>query len=334
MVLAANADRAPGRSEDLAQQKRELMREKLSRELGPAILHALNEETVTEILLNPDGVIWFDCADRGMVDSGQRMSPVRAENLLGTIAAMLDTTIGRDRPMLQGELPLEGSRFQGVIPPVSAAPIFSIRKRASHVFTLNRYVSDGILSPTHAAELRAAVAARANILIVGSTGSGKTTLANALLDEIARAGGESERIVILEDTFELRCPARNVVLLHTTDTVDMTACLRVTMRLRPDRIIVGEVRDHAALALVKAWNTGHPGGCATIHANSAYAGLVRMEQLIAETPHVQPNPSLIADAIGIVVFIARAAGGRRVTELARCNGFMNGRYALDYISGV
>ncbi|HZZ65951.1 MAG TPA: P-type conjugative transfer ATPase TrbB [Candidatus Baltobacteraceae bacterium] len=334
MVLTATHDTIQVRTEDLAQQKRELMREKLSRELGSKILQALADDSVTEILLNPDGVIWLDRAGVGLQDSGERMSAVRAENLLGTIAAMLDTTIGPERPLLQGELPFDGSRFQGVVPPVSSVPIFSIRKRAAIVFTLDRYVADGILSRAYAEELRQAVAQRQNILIVGSTGSGKTTLTNALLAEIARADGDAARIVILEDTFELQCPARNVVMLHTSDSVDMTACLRVTMRLRPDRIIVGEVRDHAALALLKAWNTGHPGGCATIHANSAYGGLVRMEQLISEAPHARPNPALIADSIDIVVFIARTPAGRRVTEVARCTGFKDGRYALDYIPNI
>jgi type IV secretion system protein TrbB len=330
-MIATALENAPVRSESLAQQKRALMREKLSRELGATILNALRDETITEIILNPDGVLWFDCAGRGMVDSGERMSPVRAENLLGTIAAMLDTTIGIDRPLLQGELPLDGSRFQGVLPPVSSVPIFSIRKRASIVFTLDQYVTDGILHATHAQELRRAVAERKNILIVGSTGSGKTTLVNAVLGEMAGGDSSRERIIIMEDTFELQCPAQNVVMLHTTDIIDMTACLRVSMRLRPDRIIVGEVRDHAALALLKAWNTGHPGGCATIHANSAYGGLVRMEQLIAEAPHARPDPRLIAEAIDVIAFIARTPCGRRVTELARCDGYEDGRYRLEYI---
>jgi P-type conjugative transfer ATPase TrbB len=318
---------------NLAEQRRALMREKLVRELGPTIMRALENPKVVEIMLNPDGIVWLDVLGEGMQDSGERMKPARAENLLGTIAAMLETTIDRAHPMLQGELPLDGSRVQGVIPPMAAAPLFTIRKRAGMVFSLDEYVANGILDARHAAELRRAVRQRENILIVGSTGSGKTTLANALLEEIAKNAGGEQRVVIIEDTFELQCAAPNTVALHTTDEVDMTGCLRVTMRLRPDRIVVGEVRDHAALALLKAWNTGHPGGLSTVHANSAHAGLMRLEQLMAEHRDTQPQPALIAEAVNLLIFITRTPAGRRVTEVVRVCGFRNDAYVLEQIPG-
>jgi len=193
-------------------------------------------------------------------------------------------------------------------------------------------VRGGILDVAHATELRRAVRERENILIVGSTGSGKTTFANALLDEIATCAND-QRVVIIEDTFELQCAAPNTVVLHTTDTIDMTDCLRITMRLRPDRIVVGEVRDHAALALLKAWNTGHPGGISTVHANSAGAGLLRLEQLMAEYRDTRPQPQLIAEAVNLIVFISRTPQGRRIREVVRTRGVANGAYSLVNVPG-
>jgi P-type conjugative transfer ATPase TrbB len=317
----------------LADQKRALVREKLVRELGPTIMKALSDPKVIEIMLNPDGKLWIDVLGQGMHDTGDKISPSQAENLLGTIASMLDVTLNIENPVLQGELPIDGSRVQGVLRPVVSAASFAIRKRASLVYTLDNYVEAGILDPGHARALRDAVHARQNILIVGSTGSGKTTLANALLAEMSTAAGTQQRVVIIEDTVELQCTAPNAVSLRTSDFVDMTHCLKVTMRLRPDRIVVGEVRDHAALALLKAWNTGHPGGLSTVHANSAAAGLLRLEQLIAESKNIQPQPVLIAEAVDLVVFITRTSTSRRVTELLRCTGWRDGDYVLETILG-
>jgi type IV secretion system protein VirB11 len=315
----------------LADQKRQLVRENLVRELGPTIMAALADPKVVEILLNPDGALWLDVLGAGMHDTGVRIAPAQAENLLGTIAAMLNLTIDVEHPTLQGELPIDGSRVQGVLRPIVRNPVFAIRKRAALVYTLDDYVANGILDRGHADVLKAAVRNRDNILIVGSTGSGKTTLANALLHEISCVAGSNQRIVIIEDTVELQCTAPNAVSLRTSDFVDMTQCLKLTMRLRPDRIVVGEVRDHAALALLKAWNTGHPGGLCTIHANGAAAGLLRLEALIAEAKNIQPQPVLIAEAVDLVVFITRTADSRRVTEVLRTNGVDNGRYVLENV---
>jgi P-type conjugative transfer ATPase TrbB len=303
----------------LAEQKRQLVREKLVRELGPVIMGALADPGVIEIMLNPDGALWVDVLGQGMRDTGTRISPAQAENLLGTIAAMLGVTIDAEHPTLQGELPIDGSRVQGVMRPVVRNPVFAIRKRAALVYTLDDYVAQGVLDPGHAEALKVAVRSRDNILIVGSTGSGKTTLANALLHEISCVAGTNQRIVIIEDTVELQCSAPNVVSMRTSDDVDTTNCLKLTMRLRPDRIVVGEVRDHAALALLKAWNTGHPGGLCTVHANGAAA------------KNIQPQPILIAEAVNLIAFITRTSDGRRVTEMLRTNGVANGRYVLENV---
>jgi type IV secretion system protein VirB11 len=272
-----------------------------------------------------------DILGQGMVDTGTRIGAGKAENLLGTIAAMLDVTINAEHPILQGELPIDGSRVQGVLPPITSAPSFAIRKRASLVYTLDDYVLKDILDAGHAEVIRIAVRERKNILIVGSTGSGKTTLANAILDDISKVAGIDQRVVIIEDTVELQCNAPNSIQLRTSDNVDMIGCLKTTMRLRPDRIVVGEVRDHAALALLKAWNTGHPGGLCTLHANSAAAGLLRLEQLIAESKNLAPQPALIAEAVDLIAFITRTANSRRVTELVSVGGYENGKYVLNPI---
>ncbi|WP_292255030.1 P-type conjugative transfer ATPase TrbB, partial [Mesorhizobium sp.] len=180
-----------------------------------------------------------------------------------------------------GELPIGGHRFEGLLPPVVAAPTFTIRRRASRLIPLDDYVAAKIMTEHQASLIRNAITSRMNIVISGGTGSGKTTLANAVIAEIVETAPD-DRMVILEDTAEIQCAAENAVALHTSDTIDMGRLLKSTMRLRPDRIIVGEVRDGAALTLLKAWNTGHPGGVTTIHSNTAESALRRLEQLTAE----------------------------------------------------
>jgi len=301
-------------------EQQERLHEKLRRELGPDVLAALHDAEVTEVMLNPDGSLWVDLGGAGMRDTGARMGGAQAENLLGTVASMLGTVVNAGSPVVEGELPLDGNRFEGILPPVSTAPVFVIRKRPRLVYTLADYVTADIMGPWQAEVLREAVRSRQNIVLAGGTASGKTTLANALLHEMVEQGGPTERFVILEDTRELQCAARNAVLLRTGDVADLTRLTRVTMRLRPDRIIVGEVRGAEALALLKAWNTGHPGGLTTVHANSASAALMRLDLLIQEAG-VPAQPGLVAEAVDLVAFIARTARGRRVRELATVAGW-------------
>ena len=143
-------------------------------------------------------------------------------------------------------------------------------------------------------------------------------------------------MVTIEDTRELQVKVENIVSLRTSETVSMQRLLRATMRLRPDRIIVGEVRGGEALALLKAWNTGHPGGVATLHADSAYGGLIRLEQLIEENSGITANPKMIAEAVGLIVFIERvnAEPGRMVTEIVKVNGFHDGQYQLEPVTHI
>ncbi len=295
------------------------LHEKLRRELGPVVRTALEDLDVTEVMLNPDGALWIESQRGGMRDTGARMSAIQAENLIGTVAAMLGTVVNAGSPIVEGELPLDSNRFEGILPPVSPAPVFVIRKLPQVVYTLDDYVTAGIMHAWQADILREAVTARLNVVIAGGTGSGKTTLTNALIHEMVALGDPTTRFVILEDTRELRCSAQNAVQLHTGDVANLTRLTRVTMRLRPDRIIVGEVRGAEALALLKAWNTGHPGGITTVHANSAAAALTRLDLLIQEAG-VPPQPHLVAEAVDLIAFITRTADGRRVDQLTRVTG--------------
>lgn len=302
------------------------LREKLRRELGDQVLRALEDTDVVEILLNPDGNLWVDSHRDGMYVIA-KMSAVQAENLICTVASMLRIEATRERPLVEGELPLDGSRFEGVLPPLVETPAFSIRKRAPLVYTLSDYVVSGIMSDAHMATLDQIIRNRGNILVAGATGSGKTTFANAVLQHIAATDPDT-RVVLIEDTRELQCPVLNRVELRTSDNVDMIRLLRASMRMRPDRIVVGEVRGPEALALLKSWNTGHPGGVATIHANGAAAALVRLEQLIQEA-NVPPNPAVIAEAVNLIVSIQRTRSGRKVTEVLRVMGYADSAYLLE-----
>jgi type IV secretion system protein TrbB len=295
--------------------------EKLRRELGPVVLKALSDPDVIEIILNPDGRIWVESHTAGMSQTDASMAPTQAENLIGTVAAALNAVANPQNPIIEGELPLTGSRFEGLLPPIAPSPCFVIRKRASVVYTLDHYVKDNIVTRAQAIALRDAIAKRRNIVIAGGTGSGKTTLVNALIHEMVTLGDQAERFVIIEDTLELQCAARNALQLHTADAADMTRLVRATMRLRPDRIIIGEVRGKEALALLKAWNTGHPGGITTLHANSASAALLRLLSLVEEAG-VPAQPQLIAEAVNLLAFMERTSiTGRRLTELVHVEGY-------------
>ena len=301
------------------QQRLAHLSEKLRRELGPIVVDALTDPDVIEIMVNPGGEVWLERVSSGMQPTGVVLPESQIELAIGTVAALLDQVINKDYPRLQGELPLDGSRFQGMIPPVSR-PTFVIRKPARLLYRLPDYVEAGILEAWQAEAIRAAIAARRNLVIAGGTGSGKTTLANAVLDEIVRQSGPHERFVMIEDTQELRCAAANTVQLHTCEAADLRALVQATMRLRPDRIIIGEVRGAEALELLKAWNTGHPGGVTTVHADTAASALVRLEMLIEEAG-VQPNLRLIGSTVHLIVLIERWGRGRRVTDLVRVEGW-------------
>ena len=235
--------------------------------LGPAIAQWLDDPDVVEVMLNPDGRLWIDRLSAGLADTEQRLSPTDGERIVRLVAHHVGAEVHKDRPRVSAELPETGERFEGLLPPVVMGPTFAIRKPAAAVFSLDDYVAGGIMTAAQAATLRTAVAERRNVLVAGGTSTGKTTLVNALLREVAATG---DRIVLIEDTRELNCTAPNLVALRTKDgVVSLSDLVRSSLRLRPDRIPIGEVRGREALDLLKAWGTGHPGGIGTIHAGSA-----------------------------------------------------------------
>ncbi len=294
---------------------------------GPTIQSLMEDRDVIEIMLNADGRLWVDRLSSGRSITGEVISSEDAERIIRIVSSKTDTVCNAENPLLAAELPGSGERFQGLLPPVVERPVFTIRKRALMIYTLADYVSQGIMTKTMADFLRRSIREKKNILVVGGTGSGKTTLANAILHEIAQL---NERLVIIEDTLELQCKADDLVSLRTSDATDITACIKATMRLRPDRIIVGEVRGGEALGLLKAWNTGHPGGLSTLHANGTKEGLIRLEQLIQEAISFVPK-SLIASAVDIVIHIKRKGTGRIVEGVAVVEGLENDDYRFSYV---
>ncbi len=296
---------------------------KLQEALGDQLCVALEDATVVEIMLNPDGRLFIERLGHGVAPAGE-MSAAAAEVVIGAVAHALQSEVDTEQPIISGELPIGGHRFEGLLPPVVAKPAFTIRRRASRLIPLDDYVRAGVMTEHQASTIRSAIACRLNVIISGGTGSGKTTLANAVIDEIVKKAPE-ERLVILEDTAEIQCAAENAIVLHTSDNVDMARLLKSTMRLRPDRIVVGEVRDGAALTLLKAWNTGHPGGVATIHSNTAISALRRLEQLTAEASQ-QPMHEVIGEAVDLIVSIERTPRGRRVRDIIQVDRFANGVY--------
>ena len=321
---------------------------KLKREFGSTVLDALADERTEDIVLNPNSTLWLKRTG-GPFERIGTMSTSQSASALNTIAAWKGTVLNHDCPILETELPIDGSRFEGITSPVVQNPVFAIRVRPRCIYSVADYESSGILTGhseqiekpdgreflrlvrgfSHAEVLRAAIKSCQNILVVGATGSGKTTLVNALLGEMAILT-PADRIVSIEDTIELQCPASNYVDLRAVGSVSMLQCLRACMRLKPTRIVVGEVRGPEAHALLKAWNTGHPGGVATVHANSAMSGLVRLESLAAEST-IAPQQNLIAEAVDLVVFIDQQHGKRRVREIMAVLGFRDGRYEVEYV---
>ncbi|KAF0135452.1 MAG: trbB [Methylocystaceae bacterium] len=294
--------------------------------LGAQIAEWLDDDSVVEIMLNPDGRLWLDRLTTGLEDTGAQLSSEDGERIIRLVAHHVGAEVHAGAPRVSAELPESGERFEGVLPPIVYAPAFSIRKPAVAVFSLDDYVTAGVITMHQAAILRAAVVERKNILVAGGTSTGKTTLANALLAEVAKS---NDRVVLIEDTRELQCAAPNLVSLRTKDGVaSLSELVRASLRLRPDRIPIGEVRGSEALDLLKAWGTGHPGGVGTIHAGSALGTLRRLEQLIQEAVVTVPR-ALIAETIQIIAVLAGRGSERRLIELAAVTGLNeHGDYAL------
>ena len=301
---------------------------KLERDMGPLLIQALNNPKTVELMVNADGRIWQEKLGESMACIGD-LRPAQAEAIIKTVAGYHSKEVTRLKPIIEGEFPLDGSRFAGQLPPIVTSPTFAIRKKAIAIFTLAQYLEQSIMTQMQHHKLKSAIAEHRNILVVGGTGSGKTTLVNAIINEMV-THDPSERIFIIEDTGEIQCAAENFVQYHTTLDVSMTQLLKTTLRMRPDRILVGEVRGEEALDLLDAWNTGHEGGAATLHANDALSGLTRLKSLITRNKSAPHDiESLIGEVVHLVVHVSRTPQGRRIQEIIEVQGYKNGSYQIN-----
>jgi len=293
---------------------------------GEPIMERLRDPDVLEVMLNPDGSVWLDRLSSGLESTGDRIAASDGERIIRLVAHHVGAEVDEDRPRVSAELPDGGERFEGLLPPIVSGPAFAIRKPAVAIFSLDDYVAAGVMPAAAAERLRQAVIDRRNILVVGGTSTGKTTLVNALLAVIAAS---SDRIILIEDTRELQCAAPNLIAMRTrAGAVSLSDLVRSALRLRPDRIPIGEVRGPEALDLIKAWGTGHPGGVGTLHAGSARGALHRLEQLIQEAVVTVPRP-LIADTIDLIAVLDGRGAARRLVELTAIDGLsIDGGYRL------
>ena len=283
--------------------------------LGP-LLELLRAGKVTEISLNPDGAVWVSRFGGGVRREGE-WDPRDAERLIRWAASEAGEAITATGPIVSVRLPGWPHRLEALVPPVVDRPTFSVRRHTEVAVDFDSF--DWDFPDSRGAVESAVVRERRNLVVAGATGSGKTTFANACLAAVA-AGCPDDRIVVIEDTPELRSRLPNTVALRTSRTVDQQRLLVSTLRLAPDRIVVGECRDGgAALTLLRAWNTGHRGGLTTLHANGAAEVVPRLDMLCSEVAATSQE-RLIRHTIDLVVYLARGAGRPVVQRVLEVEG--------------
>ena len=287
----------------------------------------LEKDDVIELYINDDRKVWIDTLSSGRHFTGRFMEASDSMRVIQAVADYTDKIVDKTSPFVSSELPGTGSRFQGVIPPIVDNPVFNIRKKGIRVFTLDDYVKSGSLTVNQKEIIIEAVNARKNILIVGATSTGKTTFANAVIAEIAKTG---DRLIIMEDTKEIQSVAEDTLRLLTSDFASMLDLFKSSMRQRPDRLIAGEVRGEEALSMLTGWNSGHPGIC-TIHSYTAMGGLRQLEQYV-QIKSVSAQEKLIASAVNLIIVIKKIGTERKITEIAKVNGWENGEYLLEKIA--
>jgi pilus assembly protein CpaF len=303
--------------------------------LGP-IEPLIHDNTVSDILVNGPDMIYVE--RRGKLE----LTPFKFRHndhvlhVAQRIASSVGRSIDESTPMLDARL-ADGSRVNVVIPPLALkGPCLSIRKFSRTVLDFQGFVKAGSLTPELAAALEIAARCRLNIIVAGGTGSGKTTLLNAL----SRMIEHTERIVTIEDAAELKLQQDHVISLETRPPniegrgqVDQRALVRNALRMRPDRIVIGEVRGEEAFDMLQAMNTGHDGSMSTVHANSARDALARIENMVLMGNGNMPAKTIrnqIASAVDLVVHTERMRDGvRRVTELVEVVGFVEDTFTLN-----
>lgn len=296
--------------------------------LGEEILKLKENPDVIEIMLNPDKVLWVDTLSQGMIKTDIIVEPEKSMTIIGLVADSVGTTVGEKNPRISAEIPGDGSRFEGTLPPIVDNPSFTIRKKALLVFTLDDYVKNGTMTQNQKDIIVKGVLDRKNMLVIGGTSSGKTTLTNAIINEMTVT---NHRLLILEDTKEIQSKAENTVFMRTSDYANMQDLLKTCMRYRPDRIIIGEIRSGEALDLLTAWNSGHPGGISTIHSDTPEGGLKQLEQYIQRVS-VSKQQELIAMTVNYLVVIVKENNVRKIKCIKEMLGFDNGKYILRDIA--
>lgn len=281
-----------------------------------------NDPLTTDLMCNPDGKVYVDKMGKGMYCVGS-VDPEIVKQIISAVAGFHDIICNAEHPICESEFPVDGSRFEGVIPTIVSNPSFDLRKKATRIFSLDNYIDAGTITPTQRKVISDAVVNKKNILIVGGTGSGKTTLINAVIKEMEELC-PADRILIIEDTGEIQCASKNKIQLHTDpiNHIYMTDLLKVALRERPDRILVGEVRGPEALDLLDAWNTGHSGGLATLHSNSAISALDRLKGLVTRNKyHPDDIDKIIGETVNYIIHIARVPGGRKLKDIIQIDYF-------------
>lgn len=295
------------------------LEEALERYFGNEIINYLKkDEDIIEIMANPDGNLFIEKIGQPI----QKVGTVKPQNIraiINTLASYHEMVVDQDQTILECEVPFCGSRFLGKIPPSVSSPSFTIRKKAIKIFTLTDYLKEKIITQNQKTIIEESIKTKKNILIVGGTGSGKTTLTNAIIESISKLT-PNDRILIIEDTAEIQCSAQNKVISRTTKKVSMQDLVKSSLRERPDRVLIGEIRGKEALDLITIWNTGHPGGVATVHANSAYEALRRLERLLAQA-NAHNMEEEIAQAINTIIFIKKTPTGRVVEEILEMQSY-------------
>jgi len=313
-----------------SESKRRLY-EKLYNDLGESIHFALQDEDIHEIMLNPDGQLWLDSSSKGLIRHSH-LSPRQAFAIIHSLAGIHNFVVDQYNPQLEADLPcfktMQGERFTAQVPPIVSAPCFSIRKKSHQVFSLEDYVDSQRLTIRQAEVLKNLINERRNILVCGGPGSGKTTVTNALILEAVKSDPH-QRILILEDVPELQCKAQNIVAMLTSDTVKLTGLLRSAMRMRPDRILIGEVRGSESLDMLKAWNTGCPGGICTVHANGAIEAIQRIIDLAMEAGLTVPPIQLVLHTIHAVVSVKRHGSQKGFIEnILTVETYQDGKFSF------
>lgn len=300
----------------------------IRRHLGPIIMEALADAAVEEVQVNPDMSVHI--IGDSSTHLKEALNPFGVEAFLHAVATLNNTAITQDSPALATTLPAElgKCRLQGYLPPLTEAPAFVIRKPPGRVIELSEYVQQGALSEKGKSSIEELIARRANIIVAGPTGSGKTTLCNAVLSEVARQF-PNERIIVLEDTRELHLEHQNVLRMQTTATHNMRHLVKFSLRSTPKRIVVGEVRDEAARDLLDAWITGHPGGCGTVHGEDAQRALERLAALAQEATPGLDQRLMVAQAVQAVIFIKAQGKTRVVKTISLVKGLKENAFALE-----